>query len=361
MNSKKNLFICSSQYQLINGINLINANYSKSENDLLVMNYGNDILNKIDMHCLKQLFRKIYLVEICGFTDCKIKKYISLLKNLFSRKPLGIDLRNKYDHIFITGTEMYSKIVAMKYWKKGTKIYFIEDGLGSYNAILSKDYKSKQDMPLKLVYGKKSLDICEGIYVYQPEILINNSYKIPVFRININLTCNYQDMLLKLFQNNLKPFSKQIVFLNAWFKDDEKYLEQEIYLKVLASKYSEKYCVKLHPNEVNDDISNNYCIEDCGNFEIANGLFDISNKVYISIISTACLTPSIIYGKRPYIIFLYKIFMKKFDMPDWYDVEKVIERFIIIKEYENRIFIPNSLEEYKKILDMLNIYLSEVA
>lgn len=361
MKTKKNLFICSTQYQLINGINLINANYSNSENDLLVMSYGNNILNKIDRNCLKRFFHNIYLAEICGLTDSKIEKYISLLKNLFSRRPLGINLRNKYDYIVITGTEMYSKIVAMKYWKKGAKIYFIEDGLGSYNAILSKEYKSKQDLPLKLVYGKKPLNICEGIYVYQPDILINNSYNIPVFQIKINLTCNYQNMLVELFQKNLKPFSKQIIFLNAWFKDEEKYIEQDIYLKVLASIHSEKYCVKLHPNEINANISNNYCIEDCGNFEIANGLFDVSNKVYISIISTACLTPNIIYGKRPYIIFLYKIFMKKFDMPDWYDVEKVIERFIKIKEYEDRIFLPNNLEEYISILNMLNIYLSEVA
>ena len=164
----------------------------------------------------------------------------------------------------------------------------------------------------------------------------------------------YLKNIYEISKNKCKPFQKKFVFLNAWFSQEDMYNEQLSYINCLKEICSNTYSVKLHPHEKDTDISEKYYIEDCGNFEIANILYDSTNKIYISIISTACLTPKWLADSKPIIIYLFDIFLGKFEIPEWKETKKVISKFIEKENYQNRIFIPRTMEEYRKILNDLN-------
>ena len=130
------------------------------------------------------------------------------------------------------------------------------------------------------------------------------------------------------------------------------YREQEKYMDLLKECKPEDYCVKPHPRDLKMNESK-YVMENCGNFEVANMYYDMSDKVFISIISTACLTPYMIYNRKPVLIYLYKIFLKHYMFKEWIEAAKIIEMVASSDEYTGKIFLPNSLEELKMIIKSL--------
>lgn len=71
------------------------------------------------------------------------------------------------------------------------------------------------------------------------------------------------------------------------------------------------------------------------------------DKVLISIISTACLTPKMIFGEEPYVILLYKLFEN--NDTRWTCIDNFMK--CVQKLYcQNKFFIPLNIEELKELL-----------
>lgn len=347
----KSLFICTSQYQVFNCLSI--AKSREDNPDLLVLNYDGGILKKLNFTGLKKIFSNIYTYDICPITASARVRYSFWAKEIINKNSYGINYQVGYKDVFISGTEMHSKIAAMKCESKGAKVHYFEDGLESYDALLDESYKYKQDTILKLIYGNRALDVCQDMYVHLPELVRNNSLNKSIVKIqNLQELYTWSEVQT-CFSDECKPFKRRIVFLNAWFKDAEMYEEQRCYIDLLDSVTGGDFSIKKHPNEIR--VENEPCnqYEDCGNFELANYRYDMSDKVFISIISTACLSPSILFNRTPYIIFLYKIFEAKFEMPEWTETDKVIKNFVDFSGMENRIFIPSTLGEYREILQQI--------
>lgn len=347
----RKLFICSTQYQLFNCIN-ISLDSNNEKKDLLIIVLNSTILKDICFESLNRIFDNIYFWDVYKKTRSSVLKARFILKNLLFCSVKGINFNNVYNDVFISGTEIYSKIIAMKLFKSGADIHYFEDGLESYDSILDEKHKYKQDTFFKIIYQKRALDACSDLYVYRPDLVINNSYKIPIKHIKI---ANYKEQNLDLttiFSEKCQPFTKKIIFLTTWFQDYRMYGEQIEYIKWIATKFPKNYCLKLHPSDSKSDRLKEYIVENCGNFEIANALFDMSRSIFISIISTACLTPNLIFGRTTTCIFLYKIFMKKFIMPEWNETENVIKK--LLKDSPDlHIYIPESMDDLASILEHL--------
>lgn len=347
------LCICTTQYQVINCVNLLFSKHEKNNVDLLLLYSDKKVFDGINIEGLKNVFRIVNEYHIPSLYEAKYKRNLFLFKQIINKKPYGMNLNLKYNKILISGTEMHSKIVAMNYWQRDSKVEYIEDGLASYEAILKEDFKYRQDTILKRIFGKRALEVCECLYVYAPYLVTNNSYNKLVKKISTNKSKEYMQVINAIGMNKCRPFEKDFVFLDAWFQDINMYKEQIFYINILKDICSENYCVKIHPHEQKEEVSKKYYIEDCGNFEIANIEYDLSNKIYISIISTACLTPKLIANTNPRIIYLFDIFTQKYPVQEWNDAKKVIYNFIEKENYWNRIMIPKSIEEYKSILKKL--------
>lgn len=347
---RRDLYICSSQYQLLNCLSIAKSNRYNAVADILILSFENGLKTKVDTKSLSQVFDKVFFYDICKVNESKKKMYMFLLHEVLKKNPYGMIYRTKYDNAYITGTEFHSKFVALKYARKGTKLHYYEDGLASYINILDEGFKHKQDTIFKVLYGNRPLDVCTDLYVYEPNLVINNSLNKPVKRIGKIAELFDGKKLASIFTEKCVPFTTKFVYLSSWFNQDEMYGEQRQYVSALKEVAPNDYCIKPHPSEFKSNSLSGDIVENCGNFELANFLYNMSNKVYISIISTACLTPSMLVGRKPYVIYLFKIFMKKFEMPGWKNVGKVIEKYSMNENMKNRVFIPESIEEYKKIL-----------
>lgn len=341
-----NLFICTTQYQIFNACNLVRMIGGIS--DLLILNEDSKLINIIDKKKAELIFLNIFSHNICRINAANYNRILFYLKEIISNNAYSMDYNHKYDNIFISGTELHSKIVAMKYLKKrGGYLYYLEDGLESYAYILNNSSKYKQDTILKIVFGKRGLDACNALYVYRPELVMNNTNDVCIKKLKIS-----HNHRTNIFNEQVRNFTKRYVFLTTYFNEEIMYQEQEKYIDLLKECKPDEYCVKAHPRDLK--IKNNkYIVENCGNFEVANMHYDMSDKVFISIISTACLTPYMIYNRKPILIFLYKIFLKHHMFKTWIDAAKIIEMVASSNEYKGKIYIPDSLEELKMIIKSL--------
>ena len=87
--------------------------------------------------------------------------------------------------------------------------------------------------------------------------------------------------------------------------------------------------------------------------ECCNTISD--NHILIGGFSTAQLMPKILDGAEPYLIFVYKLFFdsKELSSTFWKSTETFIYKFRDQYKNKNKVFIPETMEEFKAILEKL--------
>lgn len=347
---KKRMFIVASIYQLFNAINIAEQTSGNMVSDLVIFKIGNNFVDYVNLDELKCVFRNIFVVNI-DIKKNRFKKLLYCFKfAFFELNKYSID--GRYDTVCLAGTEIFSRICAVKFVKKTGNFMLYEDGIASYYSVLNKESKLYSDLMLRMLFGKSILKNSEGLFVYEPEAVRNNSYNIRCYRINkINRTgkLNYSIFF------KVKPFKifTKFVFLNAWFDNEEEYALQSYLCKILINTVGmENVTIKSHPNELTRDVNRNegnYIDSYCP-FEVANYYENWSNVIFVSVISSACITPKIIYGDAPKIIYLYSFFQDKFNL--WDNIDETMEIFLQLYGDSEKFAIPHTVDEYINILNL---------
>ena len=356
--SIQNLFICSTVFQIFNVINLCGFEFGFECSDILIIDYGTNISDYLNLDFMKSKFNSVDIVKHTR-RNKNIDFYIDVLKRILQNK-IACNMRNtQYANIFISGTEIYSKIYAYKYMNYSTNLFYIEDGLGSYDSVLDKDSKMKQDTVFRIFYKKRPLELCKRIYLYEPNCVINNSYKKEVYEIpKIKKNTQIAETISNIFTGDVIEIHQKVIFLEAWFNKLDQYeYQRELIQVVIDAIGSENVGIKKHPNGICkvDLYKNNNVIEGISSFELNNFYYSLNNKIIISIISTASFTPKMIYDEEPYVIFLYKIFLLRFTCPEWNETGKVIEKIKSNYKKPSKIIVPESINELKKYLNQLSV------
>ena len=108
----KTLYIASTPFHIFNILNICDSESTiKSECDLLLIDFGTDILKSIEIDELKKQFANVYTHHI-KVQKGKFAKRISLIYQIYKKRPFGLKIDNKYDTIYIFGTESYTKAIA---------------------------------------------------------------------------------------------------------------------------------------------------------------------------------------------------------------------------------------------------------
>lgn len=354
----KNLFICSSVFQVFNTINLCGFEFGFEYSDIILVDYGTNISTYLNLNFLRSKFHSVKIVKHERIITCR-NIYIDVLKKILQNKIQSTLCDIKYTNIFISGTEIYSKIYAYKYLEKLTNLYYIEDGLESYDSVLDKNSKKRQDTVFSVFFKKRPLELCKGLYLYEPNYVINNSYKKNIYRIpKVKKDTEIAGIIKDSFSGNILKIHQKAIFLEAWFNEFEKYKFQEKMLQIVVDTIgSENVGIKKHPNDIcNVDLYKKYnIIEGIRSFELNNLYYTLNNKILISIISTACLTPKMIYDEEPYVVFLYRIFLSKFEYKEWIYTEKIIYKIRSRYRTPEKIMIPESLSDLKRCLNRIDI------
>lgn len=360
------LFVCSSNYQLLNAIMIIKE--YKIEADLIVTRESIWSGCKLDILAQEGIFKHIYkwtgLLE--KLADEKIKKPLDKIEiqikkiiTYLDKKKIWNSLPNKekqYTRINVAYVDSITLWIYTFFKKKGASLSLYEDGTYSYRC-LEVEQPLIRKVSERMLYGGASIDDCIQIYVKHPEKVKLGSHTVKILSIEEKFdSVILTKILLPLYnstQNLLASFEKKVIYFDQNIELNEvKNMQKDMANKTAKIFGRENVLVKLHPSSRNIDYGENMKVfEGRLPFELVIAYEDMNSKVLISIFSTACMTPKLDFNQEPYVIFTYKLYGDSFTINDKY-LEQIDQ---LIGSYNNKskVKVPNNMEEYIQIIKLI--------
>ena len=358
-----NLFICGTSYQLLNAISIIIS--TKEKADLVIIRKS--IVESCNINYLQSLvyFPNIYvwteLFEKVSFEHVRNKKDIvvwimRIAQSMVNKKKIWKSLPNRdknYRFVFMGYVDYPSRSIYAYFKKKGSRLGLYDEGTYTYGCldIELPFYKKLVD---KLLFGSILIDATEVVYLRLPEkIRLGKHSNIKLIKINSICADKDRKDILKIFNvknENVLLFSRSLILFDQNLENNEireaQFKVAEICCAIVGK---DNVLIKLHPASRKILYPKDCQIyKDKVPFEIIMNSFAMSNKILLSIFSTACFSPKQIMNQEPYVIFIYKILKKYFQID-----EKYLQTIDDLREEysdKNRIFVPNSIDELKEIL-----------
>ena len=357
------LYFCNSAYQLINILNLHwhhDHGFEDMENysaDLMIQNSFDEAENIADTIRREKIFDNVFLINkvISKGRFHFINSVYNIISPSYNLKAnYAIDrkeVENRYDVICVP---KFSPVIA-SIWQLNKKadLNLHEDGAGSYFAYFDMEMRSKS---YKLFYRLFNQDRdfynYKKIYINCPEFYIREekekTVEIPDFN-EENLT---QIRNCLLGETKDEESEKDIFWFSQTLKSNsqkESFESDEslIYLE----KYRDRVLYFPHPrNPVGVSSFDQPKQKQIWEIRALN-IDDIEDKLLISVHSTACLTPKILFDKEPYVILLYKMVINH-NWPYYQTMDQVIELFRQSYSEPEKVIIPENFDEYKKAIEL---------
>ena len=313
---------------------------------------------------MKNIFLKV-------MQKIKSKEWI-INKKIYKNKKIDF---KQYNQFFGIGTKAFvgdCLNTILKYNECTNNI--IDEGLATY---LSYDWSENYKV--------------DNVYLYEPDLAIykdkyNNFIKIPKIKKNdkkfidiINFVFDFKDIdkinlidKIVFFDQNTDPMPKylrnagkikKLIFANPY----KKHLKEQIVyqtkidlFKVLANKYwPTRVFVKLHPRS-NADYIKDYKDNKAEFFpnifapwEVFGCNYKIKNNVWVTMYSSALCAYdfTIDNNDNNKYIFLYRILDKFQKIGKFKEVDKFFSG--LKKANNNKVFLPNNIDEFRDIIDDL--------
>lgn len=398
----KSLFICQTDYQLINAINIKKHLLPELEADIVISNNKPGTIELSKRLQNVGLFQNVYVYSdsfnglhrymrgndekntFCNAIKGSLK---NIYLNIFGRIR-GVDFIinhkifdgkkinfSQYDNLFgVETSSFYGEIydIISKYNKCNNN--FLDEGLGCY-----------------LRYALDRKHRVDTVYLYEPEMaaykdVFFNIIKIPKINLNdeefirlINYVFNFKDLInIKLknkiifFDQNTHPMPrylrnagkiKRTILRNPYKKHlkDQIFYETKLELfRVLAEKLKpQKIFVKLHPRsteEYLEDYKKNnadFFPNIFSPWEVFGCNYEIKNNIWITVYSSALCSYdfTIKNTNNNKYIFLYKIVNQRGGLKDYKDIDEIITNFQRLNN--EKVFLPNSIDELNTIIDTI--------
>jgi hypothetical protein len=365
---KKNLFICSSNFTILNSINTVinNSVFKNSESDLIIFHRTDDMKSLSSKIKKTNIFKNVFdfpFIEKKNifffiYTILFPKKFIR--NNIFKNKSKEL-IKNKYDTI-ISQNMLYISIFR---GLSKAKLFLIDEGLSSYTSrtINPKKRSVYFHIANKILFKNKLKHENISYLLYEPKISFSKNNQI------LELSkINYKNNLLfnNLFNykiNNLYKYNKFIYLgvpiyglkdLMINLKNTPKNFEEKsksLISKLFKSLKYNKLIYRPHPieNIEIDKNNDNFIIDNYKNMWEIECQNQIRNDhILISFFSTACFTPKLLFDKEPYVIIIYKILNFKF-----FNADKLLDRLKSIYSDPDKIIIIKDISELYKTIQKL--------
>lgn len=357
--------VCWTPFQIIN---CINYKLQYAPNELLDLyicrkfSGAEEITEKLShLHYINN----VYSVKELDYDHVTaIKRKLNIVKDLFCVKSVLkkciLDKINfeqlNYKYIISSGYLNFNIYFCNYFRKKGTKLYFIDDGIESYLKENTIDTYSKFYKFFSELTGNGGTKIIpEKLFVYNPNLVQkDNVYSLQSLKKLDGITKQDLNWLFDYEKNFIIP--KCMVFDQIGtgdFKNGNCLLKkQNEILKYLEEKIGmSNILIKLHPRTNKSIYDSNYKVADVhAPWEIFNMNVEMTEKILVSLSSSACLSPKLIFDEEPIVIFLYKLF-------DLDRIEILEELFFKVKKQytdPDRLFVPKSLDELHVFLERIS-------
>ena len=327
-------------------------------------------------NCIKkmEIFQNVYYIEaeklgieslhkegVSNFL-IDVKSLFQYIKNLLSLKKTVskyLNIENDYANVLISSNTMSARFVILYFLKKNKafKVFYYDEGMGSYLKENSHYSIPKYDVFFrKLFIGKKAVNYSRTKLVYYPELYyrINGReetvYGMPLFSQDPVM----KDRLKEAFDIScLELFSEKFVLMDT-VKDDfvrNGWVKYNNQLKnIIDTVGKENVIYKKHPRNLDENPEFLTGLNQLNHkipFEYYCFMEDISDKVFITNMSTAVQTPKLFFNKEPTLIFLCKMLEDRIFEPG---IERYFEEFSKMYQNRDKVFFPKDEEELKCIL-----------
>lgn len=361
------LFVCSSHYQLLNAISIVNE--YNIEADLMII--SDSIANNCKLEVLyeEHVFQSIFIwTDIYEMlTDEKIKttmdKVCMYMKkiNVYARlRKIWDTIPNKdktYEKVHIAYVDSITLSVYSFFKRTGASLSLFEDGTYTYGCLSIKK-SIIRSIAERIIFGSQGIDECNQVFVKHPDMLDKGKFSDIILMQFSGKPDEYtlNTIILPLYRTSseiMEKFKKRVIFFDGNLELDElKAMQKKIAIKTTNILGVENVLVKLHPSSRDLNYGDNI---DTFNgkipFEIVMTYEQMERKVLISIFSTACMAPKRDFGQEPYVIFTYKLFKENFSISSQYlnQIDQLREIYI----NKEKIYVPSSMEEYMQTLKLI--------
>lgn len=354
--------VCSSPLQLMNMINLATGTLDGSKIDLYILDHAPQNVTYFEALKTNGIFRNVYFLHSKSMTG-GISPYpwLRYLKAssyfLFPGKLLDqVDKREKYDRFFISSPDVPSQLLyyAFKKSNPSIKLFMFEEGTFAYNFFEHRFGKVKRTF-LKLLYHTDLYEDYRGAYVYH-KALLNNVKKLPVTTI---APMSKENKTLVSFFNRLSGYDvsmhphveNEVIFMDQPFMFDAINQQQYSLYTRIEEKLGAKLNVKLHPRTQKHPYQK--VLEFQASSEIMELNESFHDKVLVSVFSTACLSPKMMFDEEPIVILLYHLVDLSLMTNINANTFEIAKQIQAMYRDPSRFKIPETLEELDAILTSL--------
>lgn len=351
--------ICAATpYQTLNVLNFAcNILDEKDEKDLFYRNFSeetNKILNVIKKY---QIFDNIYEYNLVDKKN-KVKYYINdFIQAVFPKKFINVLVRENlkldykaYEYITITSATEFEVALTRNFPK--AKTIALDDGVGSYIGDIVHDYKL--NIIWTLLGRRKDKIWPVALYVnnvgFCKSTLSSNIKRLPSFD---KYSDEYQRMILEMFYTCTEDVyrTNPIVYLTQPYGEIDTGLTKDIKKAEQVLKGFAKYgVVRKHPRD-NTNVDIGYRQGSAENlWELICDKDITDSHILISICSTAQIMPKVLYGKEPWLIFIYDMFSYKYNSTIRDNFIQIVKSIKEDYTKPNKIFVPKSETELDNII-----------
>lgn len=364
----KHLFICATPLQFITIINLKVTNLVNDDVTLYILDHSHMHEEIYKKAYSSKLFTKVVLLKTTTFNKHwsqkqKITRYIVKAVEYLNHKKITANIVNDemiYDKFWVSVMDRSSWLIFLSYRKRNSdlQLSFFEDGTASYRLLTVKQNQLDRQLSHLLGFNSVFEEMTE-LHVYEPNAIKNTLY--PYVKVQA-LPKVVDDKTKRLISDifsfefkDLKLLTNKYIFFDSPFSTNEFYIQQNKAIDFFIKKLGNSFQIKLHPNTLlKEEVYGEYMSSVRTPMEMLCMNADVSQNVFISVLSTVGITPKLMFDQEPVVIFLYKII--KLDKMKYIGSElfKFVEDFENTYSDPGRIFIPESMEELEEILERLD-------
>lgn len=363
-------FICDTPYQTFNVVRYI-LTQEEFENPSIDIYIGNQFNKALD------LIKRIQKEKICDHTVCfrpvgtkkgyelskldKIKQVMNpggfIHRN--TRPALNVGKRS-YDILFIGNYSYFAEMMRISY--PNAKIYFYEDGTGTYDNSLSFDIPRSRRILYKLT-GKTSAErIPERMYVNNASLYSDRRVK-EVKQILSLEQMNREDTecLYRIFEfRDDGLYKRKIVYLLQVDDHNDPNAEKiQDNIMRLLQQYQDDTVIRMHPRMNPDEIHHGNIVLDSAKtiWELICQSGITEEHILIGQCSTAQMTPKIFFNKEPYLIFTNNIYRKgkvSDELEKFYgNLDRLIPKITDLYTNKGKIFLASSEEDVVRLIQKI--------
>ena len=357
------LYYCNSAYQILMVLNLHwHRKYASFENiedydaDLIVLNSFNEAREIAGLISDKAIFNRVMVVDK-AFNSGRFHAFqtladlVSPAYYLMSKyKIRKEEVCNQYSVISVP---KYSTITAA-IWRlnRKAKLHILEDGAGTYfgSMRLTPDSSMYRKFYKTLNYGRSFYDY-EKIYLNDADLFTGSqkekTVSIPKYDVN------YLHEIAELYSeySNCDDVNRKSIYYFAQFLNNK---EINIFIDSLLEYlegYREEVLYIPHPRHKDEKV---YRLDYAAGKQIWElkqlNIENLDKKLLISIHSTACFTPKILFDKEPYVLLFYKLCDDKVTTRNE-RFDAFVDSFIEKYHDKSKVMIPENVDEFKTMIE----------